>query len=66
MLCCLDTSTTPKSSASAKKAATPAKRRSRKGKQSDVVINLDNDDPFNFDAQAYNHPEPLTNLKVFF
>jgi hypothetical protein len=50
----------PKPSSS--KKSTP---RSRKSKQnSDVVINLDANDPFNFDAQVHNHPEPLGNIKV--
>lgn len=55
---------TPKSATRSVKKATPAKGRGRKSAQSDVVINLDTDDPFNFDAQAHTLPEPLTNFNV--
>jgi hypothetical protein len=47
---------------SAKKQTTSPKSQNKR--QSDIVINLDKDDPFNFDAQAFNHPEPLTSFKL--
>ncbi|KAI6182753.1 hypothetical protein M3Y97_00414900 [Aphelenchoides bicaudatus] len=52
------------SAGTSKSSKKPTPARSRKSKKSDVKINTDASDPFNFDMQLNNHPEPLGNIKV--
>lgn len=40
----------------------PAKKRI--GKTKETVINLDVEDPFNFEKKKDSHPEPLKNINV--
>lgn len=41
---------------------TPSKK--RVGKSKETVINLDVEDPFNFEKKEDSHPEPLKNISV--